>query len=49
MMITAGYVESMRVNIPVPEWVRTERIDYCDQDNTKDSGLLQFLEKVFHR
>lgn len=53
-MLTVGYVDSLeklRFSTPAPEWVKTERYDYCDQLVTRKENFFlmisQFFSKLF--
>lgn len=51
-MLTVGYVDSLeklRFSTPAPEWVKTERYDYCDQLIAKKENFVQMLSAFFSK
>ena len=49
-MLTVGYIDSLSelgFRTPTPEWVKTERYDYCDQLIAKRRILCRCYRRSF--
>lgn len=51
-MLIVGYIDSLSelgFRTPTPEWVKTERYDYCDQLIAKKENFVQMLSAFFSK
>ena len=51
-MLTVGYIDSLSelgFRTPTPEWVKTQRYDYCDQLIAKKENFVQMLSAFFSK